>query len=338
MTVRSPHGGTVLVADDEEANLVLMRRFLERDGYAVDTAHDGAAALALIEQREYDLVLLDVMMPGPSGFDVCQRIKANPLTRLIPVVLITGLQDRESRLHGITTGADDFLSKPLDTAELRARVRSLISLKRHTDELDSAEQVIRTLAQTIEARDRYTEGHCARLAQYATALGERLGLADDDLIALRQGGYLHDLGKIAVPDTVLLKPGPLTPAEHALIVRHTLVGDELCRQLKALRKVQPIVRFHHERLNGSGYPDGLRGEAIPLLARIMSVVDIFDALTTDRPYRRALTIDQALETLTDEARRGWRQPDLVTEFIALVGSGALGEEMASPADPDGTAL
>lgn len=336
MQAVSGHGGIVLVVDDEQANLTLMRRFLEREGYVVETAQDGATALALLGQRPYDLVLLDVVMPGPSGFEVCLRIKENPVTRLIPVVLMTGLQDRESRLNGITAGADEFLSKPLDTTELRARVRSLISLKRYTDELDSAEQVILTLARTIEARDRYTEGHCERLSRYATRLGERLGLKQDDLVALRQGGFLHDLGKIAVPDTVLLKPGPLTAAEHAIIVRHTLVGDELCRQLKALRRVQPIVRFHHERLDGSGYPDGLRGDAIPLLAQIVSVVDIFDAVTTDRPYRRALTVERAIEELTDEVRRGWRQSDLVTQFITLVGSGALTEEHRLPADPGRT--
>ncbi len=244
---------------------------------------------------------------------------------------------RDSRLTGITAGADDFLSKPLDDAELRARVRSLISLKRYTDELDSAEQVVLTLGKTIEARDPYTEGHCERLARYATRLGERLGLNHDDLVALRQGGFLHDLGKISVPDSVLLKPGPLTPAERAIIMRHTLVGDELCSQLNALRKVQPIVRFHHERLDGSGYPDGLRGDAIPLLAQILGVVDIFDALTTDRPYRRALARERALETLTDEVRRGWRRADLVAEFITLAGSNARTAEGTVPADPNGTA-
>lgn len=337
MKAVSLRGGTVLVVDDDQANLALMSRLLERDGYAVETARDGVAAIALLEQRRYELVLLDVMMPGLSGFDVCRRIKENPVTRLIPVVLMTGLQDRESRLTGITAGADEFLSKPLDSAELRARVRSLVSLKRYTDELDSAEQVILSLGKTIEARDRYTEGHCERLARYATRLGERLGLDHDDLVVLRQGGFLHDLGKIAIPDSVLLKPGPLTPAERAIVVRHTLVGDELCSQLNALRKVQPIVRFHHERLDGSGYPDGLRGDAIPLLAQILSVVDIFDALTTDRPYRRALAIERALETLTDEVRRGWRRPDLVAEFITLAGSNALTAEVAVPADPDGTA-
>lgn len=319
------HAGSVLVVDDETASATLVGRLLRRDSYSVETAHDGATALMLIEQHHFDLVLLDVVMPGLSGFDVCRRIKENPRTRLIPVVLMTGLQDRESRITGINAGADDFLSKPLDISELRARVRSLISLKRYTDELDSAEQVILSLAKTIEARDRYTEGHCERLARYATALGARLGLDADDLDALRQGGFLHDLGKIAVPDSVLLKPGPLTPDEREVIMRHTLVGDELCSKLKGLHKIQPIVRFHHERLDGSGYPDGLCGDQIPLLAQVLSVVDIYDALTTDRPYRRAMSIARALEELAAEVRQGWRRPNLVQVFTVMAESGELNE-------------
>jgi putative two-component system response regulator len=216
-----------------------------------------------------------------------------------------------------------ILSKPLDTSELRARVRSLLSLKRYTDELDSAEHVILTLGMTIEARGRYTDGHCQRLAQYAAALGTRLGLSADDLQALRRGGYLQDLGKIAVPDAVLLKPGTLNDAEREIIKRHTIVGDGLCGQLNVLRSVRPIVRYHHERLDGSGYPDGLRGDQIPLLAQILSIVDIYDALTTDRPYRRALPPDRAIEELSGEVDCGWRRADLVEKFIRLATTGGL---------------
>jgi putative two-component system response regulator len=255
------------------------------------------------------------MMPGLNGFEVCRILKEAPLTRLIPLVLITGLGDATSRVLGIQAGADDLLSKPFNTLELRARIRSLLRLKRYTDDLDSAESVMLSLALTIEARDLSTEGHCRRLAGYATAMGRKLGLDDDDLSALRRGGFLHDVGKVGIPDAVLLKPGPLTPSEFSLIRQHTVIGERLCGELLSLRKVRPIVRYHHERLLGSGYPDGLRGAAIPLLAQIMGIVDVFDALTTERPYKAALPFARAAEELREEVNRGWRRRDLVDTFL-----------------------
>ena len=211
-------------------------------------------------------------MPEPDGFEVCRQIKRDPATRLIPVVLITGLHDLEDRIKGIDAGADDFLAKPFNFDELTARVRALMRLKRFTDDLDSAESVITSLALTIEARDRYTEGHCERLAQYSTALGAELGLNPDDLSALQWGGFLHDVGKIGVSDTVLQKPASLTMTEFQAMKLHTIIGERLCGELNSLRRVRPIVRHHHEHLDGSGYPDGLRGDAIPILAQIMGIV------------------------------------------------------------------
>jgi putative two-component system response regulator len=245
-------------------------------------------------------------------------LKTGALTRLLPVVLMTGSADRADRMRAIEIGADDFLTKPIDDAELRARIRSLIRIKRHTDELDSAETVILSLALTIEARDPSTEGHCQRLAAYGVAVGERLGLPTADLDALYRGGYLHDVGKIGVPDAVLLKPGRLTAEEFRIIQQHPIIGDRLCGNLRALHHVRPIVRHHHERLDGTGYPDGLRGDAIPLLAQIVSVVDVYDALTTRRPYKAAWSADQALEELRAEARRGWRQASLVETLDAAL--------------------
>ena len=330
----TPHdgqqSGTVLVVDNLGANVELLRRLLTRAGHHVIAATDGETALKMMAETVPDLVLLDVVMPGLSGFEVCRRLKQNLGTRLIPVVLITALQDPADRVQGIEAGADDFLSKPFDESELRARVRSLISLKRYTDELDSAEQVIVSLALTIEARDKYTDGHCHRLAASATALGARLGLGSGDLEALRRGGFLHDLGKIAVPDAVLLKAGPLTDAERDVVRRHPVTSDELCGHLKVLRRVRPIVRHHHERLDGTGYPDGLRGDAIPLLAQIMSIVDVYDALTTDRPYRQAWFAGRACDELRGEARRGWLRADLVEEFMQLAAAGVV-----APAAPPG---
>ncbi len=262
-------------------------------------------------------------MPKVDGYEVCRRLKADPATRLIPVVLVTGLTDTDSRIRGLEVGADDFMSKPFIVPEMRARVASLLRIKRYTDALDSAESVILSLAMTIEARDRATEGHCQRLAQYAVALGERLGLAADDLDALRIGGYLHDIGKVGIPDRILLKDGQLTPDEYDFMKRHTLIGDHLCAELRMLKPVRPIVRHHHEHLDGTGYPDGLKGDEIPLLAQIMGVVDVFDALTTSRPYKPALSVDDACAVLRDEVRRHWRRADLVETFIDLLGERGL---------------
>jgi cyclic di-GMP phosphodiesterase len=307
----------VLVVDDIAGNVNLLRALLERDGYAVVTAASGADALDSLADTQPDLVLLDVMMPGIDGFETCRRLKASPRMRLVPVVLVTALYGSDDRIKGIDAGADDFLTKPFNPHELSARVRSLIRIKKYTDELDSAEAVIMSLALTIEARDQSTEGHCQRLASYAAALGIRLGLPEEDIAALERGGVLHDIGKIGVPDAVLLKEGPLSSEEYALMQSHTVIGDRLCGELRLLDRVRPIVRSHHERLDGSGYPDGLRGDAIPLLAQIVSIVDVFDALTTPRPYRQPISPWQAYDELRREAGWGWRRRDLVETFIEL---------------------
>jgi len=312
--------GTVLVVDDIAGNCRLLESLLAPDGHTVRTARDGGEAVRAVRESPPDLVLMDVMMPGVDGFDACRAIKDAPESRLIPVVLVTSLTDTASRIRGIEAGADDFVSKPFNATELRARVRSLLRIKRYTDDLDNAESVIVSLALTIEARDRTTDGHCHRLAQYASALGRTLGLGEDDVAALESGGYLHDVGKVGIPDAVLLKPGPLTPQEYDLMKQHTLIGDRLCGELRLLRKVRPIVRHHHERLDGSGYPDQLRGDAIPLLAQVMGIADVFDALTTKRPYKAPFPVAQAVEELREEAARGWRRADLVAAFIDQVTS------------------
>jgi putative two-component system response regulator len=237
---------------------------------------------------------------------------------LIPVVLITGLNDSAARLQGIEAGADDLLTKPFDTPELRARVRSLLHTKRLTDDLDSAASVMVSLALTIEARDAYTNGHCQRVATYATALGRELELDADDLAALERGGFIHDIGKIGISDAVLLKPGRLTPAEFDIVKQHTEIGDQLCAGLRSLARVRPIVRHHHERCDGSGYPDALAGDTIPLLAQIISVADTFDAATTERPYKAAVSFEEAARQLGHEVAIGWRRAQLVDIFARLV--------------------
>lgn len=314
----SPLSGHVLVVDDLRANTLVLETLLASDGHRVTVASDGEEALAAVAREKPDLILLDILMPKLDGYEVCRRLKSDPETRLIPVVLVTGLTDTESRIRGLEVGADDFMSKPFIAPEMRARVASLLRIKRYTDDLDSAESVILSLAMTIEARDRGTEGHCQRLAHYAVALGERLGLCREDLDSLKIGGYLHDIGKVGIPDSVLLKEGQLTPEEYALMKTHTEIGDRLCAELRLLKRVRPIVRHHHEHLDGSGYPDRLSGDAVPVLAQIMGIVDVFDALTTSRPYKPALSIERACEVLRAEVERGWRRRDLVESFIEML--------------------
>jgi putative two-component system response regulator len=325
MNLTSAAPGNILVVDDTFQVAEVMRRMLVDDGHTVEVASDGESALASVGRHAPDIILLDVKMHGLDGFEVCRRLKSDPATRLTPVVLVTTLSSSEDRVMGMEVGADDFLTKPVDPAELRSRVRTLLRVKRYTDELDSAEAVIIALANTVEARDPNTIGHCARLARYATALGEFIGLDEDDLSVLYRGGVLHDVGKIAVPDSVLLKPGPLTAEEFEFMKRHTIVGDELCADLRALRRVRPIVRQHHERQDGSGYPDGLAGDKIVLVAQIVGIVDVYDALTTSRPYKPALDPDAALDCLVGEARHGLHQDVLVEAFAALRRTGIFEE-------------
>ena len=221
-------------------------------------------------------------------------------------------------MQGIESGADDFLNKPVNKEELLARVRSLLKIKQFTDELEHAENVLFALALSIEAKDPYTEGHCDRLSESSEALAKRLSLNEEERIALRRGGVIHDIGKVAVPDQILLKPGPLTPEERNVMQRHTVVGAGICSPLKSFRSVLPIIRHHHEKIDGSGYPDGLKGDAIPLTARILQTVDIYDALTTDRPYRKAMTPDRAFALMREEVKRDWWDGALVDELEAMV--------------------
>jgi putative two-component system response regulator len=311
-------GGKILVADDQEANRDLLVEILSEEGFEVAIAFDGADALDQFTHTAPDLVLLDIMMPHLSGVEVCEAIKSNPESRLTPVVLVTSLSAVEDRVAGINAGADDFLTRPVDRSELLARVRSLLSLKAYTDELERAEAVIFALARSIEGKDAATEGHCERLSDYATRLAGNLGLPDDQITALRRAGIVHDVGKVAIPDAILLKPGPLTPEEWRVMKEHPIVGERICQPLKAFRLVLPIIRHHHEKLDGSGYPDQLHGEMIPLGARILQIVDVYDALTTKRPYKPALSSTEALAVMELEINKGWWDRNIFAEFRALL--------------------
>ena len=310
--------GTILVVDDDATNRTLLEELLSAQGYKVITAADGQLALQQFARVKPDLVLLDVMMPHLDGFEVCRQLKQDPARRLTPVVLVTGLSATDDRVRGLEAGADDFLSKPVDRSELLARVRSLLSLKAYTDELERAESVLFALARSIEGKDPYTEGHCERLVDYSARLGEHIGLPAEQITALRRAGIVHDIGKVAVPDAILLKPGKLTPEEWKIMREHPVEGERICAPLKSFRLVLPIIRHHHEKWDGSGYPDGLKSEEIPLTARILQTMDIYDALTTERPYRRALPVTEALEIMEDEVKKGWWDPHLFSEFRQML--------------------
>jgi len=321
--------GTVVVADGNERVRELLSELLRLNCYRVIAVENGEQAFEAACSQPVDLVLLDVKMPGPTGFTVCRAIKARPETQFLPVVLIAGLAGAEGRIQGIEAGADDFLSKPVKQEELVARVRSLVRLKRSTDELENAEAVLCTLARSIEAKDPYTEGHCDRLSRSAVSLAERIGLSREDCNDLRRSGIVHDIGKVAVPEFVLLKPGLLDAAERKIMEVHTIVGERICAPLKSFRSILPVIRSHHEKQDGSGYPDHLKGEEIPLAARILQTVDIYDSLTTDRPYREALSTEKALEIMREETRRGWWDANLVSALEGMLSDSPLKFSVAS---------
>jgi putative two-component system response regulator len=231
--------------------------------------------------------------------------------------MLTSLQTREDTIAGLNAGADDYFSTPASPRQLRARIRSLVRLKRLSEDLASTEAVMLTLAATIEERDPHIQHHCQRVAAYATALGVQLDLSDADLVALHRAAFLHDIGMVAVPDAILLKPGRLTGTEMAAVRQHPVIGERLCGELHALSAVRPIVRSHHERYDGSGYPDGLRGDAIPLTAQVLGIADAYDAMTTAHPHRPARSSADALLELLQDVQRGWRRKDLVAAFVTL---------------------
>jgi putative two-component system response regulator len=321
---------TVLIADDHESSLLGLEGLLCREGYRVVTASDGEQALAAFRRLQPDLLLLDVNMPRMSGLEVCRTIKGNPETVLVPVVMITALTATKDRVAGIEAGADDFLTKPVEREQLLARVRSLLRQKAFTDELERAEAVLFALARSIEGKDPYTQGHCERLADYSARLGEHLGLAAQDIKALSQAGIVHDIGKVSVPDSILLKPGRLTRAERIIVERHPAVGERICAPLKSFQPLLPIIRHHHEKMDGSGYPDGLKGEAIPLTARVLQIVDVYDALTTERPYKPAIAQDHALALMKREVRRGWWDPKVFAAFEQLIRADAIQNQQTVP--------
>lgn len=308
----------VLVVDDEPTQRMLEREILDAPRYQVAEAADGPTALRILRAQEFDVVLLDVRMPGMDGNEVCRRIRSELGLTMLPVIMVTGFGGHDDLAISLREGANDFIRKPYHPMELIARVDSAVHHKRMTDQLDSADSVLFALARMVEAKDEYTGDHCTRLAHNAVVFGEALGLRGDDLTALRRAGVLHDIGKLGIPDAILRKRGPLDVEEWEVMRQHTTIGAALCEPLKSMRLTAPIIRHHHERWDGSGYPHGLAGEAIPLLARVFQIVDIFDALSFPRPYKPALPTAEVIAILEEETRRGWRDAKLVEVFLELI--------------------
>jgi putative two-component system response regulator len=308
---------TILILDHVDVNRHLLKAILKAAPYRIVEARRAQDALAVLAREKIDLVILDFMMPGMSGPDFCRTLKADRRTQLIPILMITSVQGVENEVASIASGADEFLIKPLHPAVVRTRVRAMLRSKAAIDSLEEAETILFALAQAVEQRDRYTAGHCQRLAWYGVSLGMALGLPRPQLLALHRGGFLHDIGKISVPDSILQKRGKLTEEEWRIVRMHPVTGEDICRPMKSLASVLPVIRSHHERWDGGGYPDGLPGERIPLVARILQVADIYDALITERPYKAALDPNAALKVLNAEAARGWRDSHLVGLFTEL---------------------
>jgi putative two-component system response regulator len=309
---------TIMIVDDIDLNRRLLRGILKVMPYRILEAKRPSAAFAMLQMEKVDLIVVDLVLPEMSGMEFCHLVKTDRRTQLIPILMLTSIQGIENEVAGLESGADDFLLKPLRPALVRTRLSTMLRHKALVDSLEEAESILFALAQSVEHRDRYTGMHCERLATYSIALAHALGLPKHEQLALFRGGYMHDIGKIGIPDAILFKRGLLTEDEWKIMRQHTIRGEDICRPMKTLAPVLPIIRSHHERWDGTGYPDGLAGEDIPLLARVMQVADIYDALTTARPYKPAFTHDRAVAIMLEEARRGWRDPELVPLFAEVV--------------------
>lgn len=314
----SPAPYKVLIVDDDVAHRTLEKEILSSSLYEVSEAENGEQALALINSDSFDVILLDKRMPGMNGDEVCRSIRQNPDYQLIPVIMVTGTNSHEELVLSMSSGASDFIRKPYDPTELIARVNSAVSHKRMIDQLDSAESMLFALARMVEAKDEHTGDHCSRLSHTSVVFGSELGLNEEQLDALRKGGVLHDIGKLGIPDSILLKKGSLSDEEWVLMKEHTVIGARLCSGLKSMASTVPIIRSHHERYDGSGYPDGLKGEDIPLLARIFQIVDIYDALKSERPYKKPFSLEKIISIFEEEMEKGWRDPVLIAKFLDIL--------------------
>ena len=308
----------VMVIDDRPLSRMTVVDLLAVDGYQVEESDGESAILESVANQQPDLVLLNVVLPESNGFEVCRQLKTDLRTKDIPVVLMTVGDRREHRLQVMEAGADDFLVKPLDRLELSTRVRTLINQKRLNEGLDQTKQVLFSIAKAVESRSSDRGGSCARVADLVQAFGEYLDVGSEAIENLVFAAHLHDIGTIAIPDSIMLKKGELTSEETELVKQHVLIGEKICQPLRNRWGVLPIIRHHHERWDGSGYPDGLANAEIPYLAQVFQIIDIYDALTSDRPHKKAYSAQEALEIIAEETTKGWRNPSLVAKFTAFV--------------------
>jgi putative two-component system response regulator len=312
-----PARRTVLVVDDRDSNVRQLRELLEEDGCRVVHARYGAEALEMLGKVPLDLIVLDRFLADMDGAEFCRRVRANHRTEMMPLFMLSGAHAVEHEVAAIGSGANAFLTRPFHPEVFSARVRSMLRHKAMVDRLEESEAILLALSQAVELRDPNTAGHCDRLAALGVAMGIAMGLPTSNLLALHRGGYLHDIGKIGMPDSVLFKKGPLNEEDWVMMRTHTIKGEAICQPVKGLGPVLPIIRSHHERWDGSGYPDGLAGRNIPLLARVLQFADIYDALTATRCYKAAMSPSDALGVMREETERGWHDPELMRIFLGI---------------------
>mgnify|MGYP003662817160 CR=1 FL=1 len=333
----------ILVADSNATIRKLLRHSLASEDYEIVEAGDGQQALELAMQRpEPHAILIDARIKGIDGLQVCRQLKGDMQYRTIPVIVMTTTGASEEISEAVDAGADEFLSKPINRCELAVRLRSITRMHQGNSEMIGAESVALSLARAVASKDGYSSGHVEQVANFAVAFGKSLGLDSAELKMLRYGAILHNVGKIAIPDSILEKTGPLTPRERALFHQHPRVGCDICAPLKPLRPVLPIIRHHKEHFDGTGYPDGLRGAQIPLMAQVVGIVDVYSALTSDRPFRRAKSNAEAIEILRERACQGVHDLELVEKFCAAFAgqnNDAISqlESVIAPASGTGTA-
>lgn len=319
--------GKILIVDGSAANRRSLCRILGEE-HELTEATTTSEAISAISLHRVDLVLVDVDVEELGVIEFCRMLKKAAATQFLPVFVMAGSDDLETEVLAIEAGADEFFVAPLRPRAFLARVNASLRQKVILDSMDDSETVLFSLAQSVEERDPDLGQHCQRLALISAAMGLALGLPSSDILALQRGGYLHDIGKVAVPDKILFKAGPLDPAEWEIMKTHAERGERICSSMRSLAAVLPIIRHHHEKWDGTGYPDGLKGEQIPLLARVLQLADIYDALTTARPYKRALSPEEALAVIHEEAEKGWRDPKLVEMFSEIL------RMFRTPAQPD----
>ena len=315
----SKTAGTILIIDPNPLSRMTAFDLLSLDGYEVIEIDNVTAIFDRIITERPDLILLEIMMPPMNSFSLCRQLKEDYRTANIPIVLTTLTDSRENRIAAMEAGGSDVMVKPLNRTELSSRVRSLIAQKRLNDGLNQTEQVLFTIAKAVDNR-AVSKGGSDRIASLVRSFGQYLGLTPAEIEDLAFAAHLHDIGTIAIPDAVMLKAGELTPEEKELIGQHVLFGEQICQPLRNRSGVLPIVRHHHERWDGTGYPDGLSGTDIPYLAQVFQVIDIFDALTSDRPHKKAYSPNSALQIIIEEAQKGWRNPELVEQFTTFIRS------------------